>query len=179
MKHLIIGGARSGKSRLAQHLASLWQQQTGGEVVVIATAEYQPGQGSMAARIAHHKAHRPANWRTVEAPRQLASTLRRESDTQRLLVVDCLTLWLANEMACGHWPEPKSALLNALPTLPGPVLLIGNEVGQGIVPLGEQNRRFVDEAGWLHQHLADRVEQVTLVVAGLPLTLKGAGHDTP
>ncbi|QIZ76266.1 bifunctional adenosylcobinamide kinase/adenosylcobinamide-phosphate guanylyltransferase [Ferrimonas lipolytica] len=173
-QQLILGGARSGKSRLAQTRAQQWQTQTGGEVMVIATAENHSGEGSMAARIAHHQANRPAHWLTVETSRDLAAALLENSRVDRLIVVDCLTLWLANEMFADNssWPHPKQALLEALAQLNGPVIFIGNELGQAVVPLGQDNRNFVDECGWLHQALAQRVNQVTLTVAGLPVELK-------
>ncbi|TKB50274.1 bifunctional adenosylcobinamide kinase/adenosylcobinamide-phosphate guanylyltransferase [Ferrimonas sediminicola] len=170
MKQLISGGARSGKSALAQARALQWQQQTGGRVVVVATATAEGDE--MAARIAHHQAHRPDSWQLVEAPTNLAQTLAKYSDGNTLVLVDCLTLWLANELFGGNWPREKAALLETLPGLPGPLILIGNEVGQGVVPLGEGNRRFVDECGWLQQHLSPRMDRVTLTIAGLPLELK-------
>ncbi|USD39379.1 MULTISPECIES: bifunctional adenosylcobinamide kinase/adenosylcobinamide-phosphate guanylyltransferase [Ferrimonas] len=172
MKQLISGGARSGKSRLAQQRAREWQQAGGGQVVVIATAR---ADDSMAERIAHHQRHRPADWSLIEAQRDLAQALVSASGADTLVLVDCLTLWLANELFAddGDWPAAKAALLQCLSTLPGPVIFIGNEVGQGVVPLGESNRRFVDECGWLHQHLGQRVDRVTLTIAGLPLELKG------
>ncbi|SDJ77892.1 adenosylcobinamide kinase /adenosylcobinamide-phosphate guanylyltransferase [Ferrimonas sediminum] len=175
MKQLISGGARSGKSRLAQQRALQWQQASGGEVVVIATARVDD---SMAERIAHHQRHRPAVWSLIEAQRDLAAVLEATSKPDTLILVDCLTLWLANELFAddGDWPAAKAALLQSLTTLPGPVIFIGNEVGQGVVPLGESNRRFVDECGWLHQHLGQRVDRVTLTIAGLPLELKGASQ---
>jgi len=180
---LIIGGARSGKSALAERLA----RESGKEIVYLATA--QAGDGEMGARIAHHRTRRPAHWRTVEETLGLAAVLRRESTPQRLVLVDCLTLWLTNLMLCGEAPLPESgelllparfdderaALLDLLDAgLPGELILVSNEVGMGIVPMGALSRRFADEAGRLNQDVAARAGRVVLVAAGLPLVLKGA-----
>ena len=171
MHSLILGGARSGKSALAERLAS----ESGLEVVYIATA--QAFDGEMEARIAHHRASRPAHWGCVEEPLALVQVLAEQAAPGRCLLVDCLTLWLSNLLGD---PDPqrfareRQALLDVLPTLPGQVLLVSNEVGQGVVPMGELSRRFVDEAGRLHQALAAQCERVVLVVAGLPMLLKGA-----
>lgn len=169
VNELILGGVRSGKSRLAEQRAG------SGEVTYLATA--RPGDAGMAARIAAHRARRPAHWRTVECGTGLAATLRAEAAPGRCLLVDCLTLWLTGLI---ETPDTLTAeadrLLAALPQLPGHVILVGNEVGLGIVPPGEVSRRFLDAAGSLHQRLAAVCDRVTLVAAGLPLTLKG---DTP
>ncbi|WP_028115349.1 bifunctional adenosylcobinamide kinase/adenosylcobinamide-phosphate guanylyltransferase [Ferrimonas senticii] len=173
-KTLIIGGARSGKSRLAQQYALAWQQQTGGQVVVIATAENHHGQGSMAERIAHHQRQRPQDWLTVETARELAKVLAEHDQHQRLLLVDCLTLWLCNELFAGDYPQGKAELVTLLQQpRQGEVVLIGNELGQGVVPLGEDNRRFVDENGWLLQALGQCCDNVLMTIAGQPLALKG------
>lgn len=166
MKELILGGVRSGKSRLAEDRAG------GGAVTYVATA--RAGDAEMAARIAAHRARRPAHWRTVECGAGLAATLQREAEAGRCLLVDCLTLWLTGllEQPDALATEPDR-LVATLPELPGHVILVGNEVGLGIVPLGEVSRRFVDAAGSLHQRLAGVCDRVTLVAAGLPLTLKG------
>ena len=168
MKELILGGARSGKSALAQQRAG----QSGLPVTYLATAS--PLDEEMAARIARHRRERPSNWTVVEEPLALAQAMRDQADTSRCLVVDCLTLWLANLLAEGdeQLALEKQALLATLPGLPGHIILVSNEVGQGIVPVDSSARRFRDEAGWLHQELARRCERVTLSVAGLPLTLK-------
>jgi adenosylcobinamide kinase / adenosylcobinamide-phosphate guanylyltransferase len=180
---LIIGGARSGKSALAERLA----RDSGREVVYLATA--QAGDGEMRARILHHRTRRPAHWRTVEEPLLLAGILRRECAAGRIVLVDCLTLWLTNLMLAGAEPlaeagelvlppvfeRERAALFEALDAaLPGELVLVSNEVGMGIVPMGALARRFADEAGRLNQELAARAERVILVAAGLPLVLKGA-----
>lgn len=171
MKTLILGGARSGKSALAERLAG----DSGRDVVYIATA--QAHDDEMRERIAHHRARRPAHWQSVEEPLALADALRRHAREDRCLLVDCLTLWLSNLLI---GPEParfereRDALLDRLPALPGELLLVSNEVGLGIVPMGALSRRFVDEAGRLHQTLATHCERVLFVAAGLPIALKGA-----
>jgi adenosylcobinamide kinase/adenosylcobinamide-phosphate guanylyltransferase len=170
MRSLILGGARSGKSALAERMA----EASGAEVVYVATAQARDAE--MAARIAHHRARRPSHWSSVEEPLALADVLRAQARPERCVLVDCLTLWLSNLL--GHddaalFARERAALLDALPALPGTVLLVSNEVGSGVVPMGELSRRFVDEAGRLHQALAAVCERVLFVAAGLPLALKG------
>ncbi|QDH70913.1 bifunctional adenosylcobinamide kinase/adenosylcobinamide-phosphate guanylyltransferase [Marilutibacter alkalisoli] len=170
MHSLILGGARSGKSALAERLAL----DSGLAVTYIATA--QAGDGEMATRIAHHRARRPAHWGCVEEPLALAATLHAHAAADRCLLVDCLTLWLSNLLADPggeRFGLEREALLEVLPELPGRILLVSNEVGLGVVPMGELSRRFVDEAGRLHQALAQRCGQVLFVAAGLPMALKG------
>ncbi len=167
MKELVLGGARSGKSGYAQRRAAA----SGLPVTVIVTGS--AGDEEMAERIAHHRAARPADWRVVEAPRALAAALRAEAAPGRFLIVDCLTLWLMNLIGADFAAE-RQALLEALPDLPGEVLFVANEIGLGIVPLGEETRRFRDEAGRLNQDLAAACERATFVAAGLPLALKTA-----
>jgi adenosylcobinamide kinase/adenosylcobinamide-phosphate guanylyltransferase len=169
MHSLILGGARSGKSALAERLASSFD-----EVVYIATA--QALDGEMSERIAHHRARRPAQWACIEEPLALAETLRARAAPGRCLLVDCLTLWLSNLLGAADesvWERERSALLSALPGLDGTVLLVSNEVGLGVIPMGELTRRYVDEAGRLHQALGQVCERVVFVAAGLPLVLKG------
>jgi len=168
MKELILGGARSGKSALAERLAG----ESGLAVVYIATAT--AGDAEMAVRITHHRERRPAEWELKEEPRYLASALKDSAASDRCLLVDCLTLWLNNVIADeALFQQERSALLETLPGLPGRVILVSNEVGMGIVPLGELTRRYCDEAGRLHQDLAQLCDKVTFVAAGLPLILKG------
>jgi len=171
MLELILGGARSGKSRFAERLAA----ESGLAVTYIATS--QALDGEMSARIAHHRQRRPVHWSLVEEPLQLARVLREQAAPQRCLLVDCLTLWLTNLLMlddAARLAEARDALLECLPELPGRIILVSNETGLGVVPLGELTRRYVDEAGWLHQAVADRTQRVTFMVAGLPMTLKGA-----
>ncbi|MBR9727950.1 bifunctional adenosylcobinamide kinase/adenosylcobinamide-phosphate guanylyltransferase [Shewanella intestini] len=177
MKQLILGGARSGKSRLAQEYALNWQQTQPSsgtaEVIVIATA--QAFEGAMAKRIAHHKKQRPSDWKLVETVTDLPQALLENSRKDNLILVDCLTLWLANvQLSKDDISQQKQALLSAIAQLPGEVIFVSNEVGQGVVPLGEASREFVDESGWLHQALAQVLDKVVVSIAGLPLVLKGA-----
>ncbi len=170
MQALILGGARSGKSHYAERLA----QQSGHEVIYIATAQARDAE--MQERINHHRTTRPAHWQTVEEPLTLALALQNHAAPQRLLLVDCLTLWLTNLLCLEdvqHLQTETNALRETLPRLPGHIILVSNEVGLGIVPMGELTRRYVDEAGRLHQQLAAQVETVVLMVAGLPQVLKG------
>lgn len=170
MHQLILGGARSGKSRLAERLAG----DTGLPVIYIATS--QPLDGEMNARVALHRQRRPAHWGLIEEPVELARVLRENAAPERCLLVDCLTLWLTNLLMLEDPERPafeREQLLDCLAALPGEIIFVSNETGLGVVPLGELTRRYVDEAGWLHQALAERCQRVVLTVAGLPLTLKG------
>lgn len=172
--HLILGGARSGKSAYAEQLA----KSTDLAVTYVATAQVYDDE--FAQRVAHHQARRPQGWQLVEAPFELAETLRAHDDSNQCIIVDCLTLWLA-QCICPDcespetvsWVQERQALLEVLPTLKSKVLLVSNEVGMGIVPLGEINRQFQDEQGRLNQAVAELAEKVTFIAAGLPLKLKG------
>ncbi|QKZ03535.1 bifunctional adenosylcobinamide kinase/adenosylcobinamide-phosphate guanylyltransferase [Pseudomonas eucalypticola] len=170
MLQLILGGARSGKSRLAEQRAA----DSGLAVTYIATSQLLDGE--MNARVQLHRERRPAHWALVEEPLELARVLREHASPERCLLVDCLTLWLTN-LLMAEDPQrlaaEREALLQCLAGLPGEIIFVSNETGLGVVPLGELTRRYVDEAGWLHQALAERCQRVTLTVAGLPLTLKG------
>ena len=170
MLQLILGGARSGKSRLAEKLAA----ESGYAVTYIATS--QPLDGEMNARVRHHRERRPGHWALVEEPLELARILRDNAGAETFLLVDCLTLWLTNLLMLEdpqRLDAERDALLECLAELPGEIVFVSNETGMGVVPLGELTRRYVDEAGWLHQALAERCQRVVLTVAGLPLTLKG------
>ena len=170
MIELILGGARSGKSLLAEKRAL----ESGLAVTCIATAEARDDE--TAQRIAHHQARRPTAWGLVEEPLHLAAALHAAAG-ERCLLVDCLTLWLSNLLFADDdgrlLAQETAALLELLPTLPGRVILVSNEVGLGIIPLGEVTRRFVDETGRLNQRIAAVAQRVTFVAAGLPLELKG------
>jgi len=170
MKELILGGVRSGKSRLAERQA----QASGLPVTYIATATAQDEE--MLARIASHRTRRPRHWTLVEEPRALAAALAAHAAPRHCVIVECLTLWLSNlllheegRMLVGE----RNALLAKLPDLPGRILLVGNETGLGVVPAAPLARRFCDEAGRLHQDLAQLCDRVILTVAGLPHVLKG------
>jgi adenosylcobinamide kinase / adenosylcobinamide-phosphate guanylyltransferase len=171
--HLILGGARSGKSAYAERLASALEL----PVTYIATAQVYDDE--FAKRVEHHKTRRPPYWGLVEAPFNLEQTLLENDAPETCLIVDCLTLWLAQCICpdCDKperldWQAEKQALLAALPKLQAQVFLVSNEVGMGIVPLGEINRQFQDEQGRLNQDIAAIANQVSFVAAGLPLKLK-------
>ncbi|CAB1367749.1 bifunctional adenosylcobinamide kinase/adenosylcobinamide-phosphate guanylyltransferase [Denitratisoma oestradiolicum] len=184
---LILGGARSGKSALAEQRA---RQAADMNVIYVATGEARDGE--MARRITHHRERRPASWGLVEEPLYLAAALEAHARPDTLLLVDCLTLWLSNLIFGGRaadqveagpgmeWVEVDCPLLRGeiealerlLPVLPGRVILVSNEVGWGIVPLGAVSRLFADEQGRLNQRIAAACRRVTLVAAGLPLELK-------
>ncbi len=167
MRELILGGARSGKSTLAETRAG----EAVGEVVYIATAE--AADDEMAARIEAHRARRPDAWQTIEAPQALAAALLETAAPGRLVIVDCLTLWLSNRLGAGaDIAADQATLLAALKDVPGEVVLVSNEVGQGIVPDNAMARTFRDAAGRLNQAVAAACDTVTYVVAGQPLTLK-------
>jgi adenosylcobinamide kinase/adenosylcobinamide-phosphate guanylyltransferase len=177
--HLVLGGARSGKSAYAQSLAAA-QEAAGREVCVVATA--LGGDAEMRARIARHRADRPAHWRLVEPPparHALARAVDDHAGARCCLLVDCLTLWLSQAISPppGHAPleadDETGALLAALRRAAGPVLLVGNEIGLGVVPLDPTSRHVVDALGIAHQRIAALAERVTWMVAGLPVAVKG------
>jgi adenosylcobinamide kinase / adenosylcobinamide-phosphate guanylyltransferase len=163
---LVLGGARSGKSRYAESLITALPPPW----IYVATAE--AGDDEMAARIKSHRERRGARWRTIEAPRELAKALSGCGDGP--VLVDCLTLWLSNLMLADANIDAETVQLeNALIAANGPVVLVANEVGAGIVPSYPLGRRFRDLQGMLNQRMAARAERVILMVAGLPLALKG------
>lgn len=163
---LLLGGARSGKSARAEALAL----RSGLAPVYVATA--QALDDEMGERIARHRSRRGLAWRLVEEPLALPATIAAETRPDRVLLVDCLTLWLTNLMVAGRdVDEDVDRLLRGLPAA-GPVILVSNEVGLGIVPLDAMSRAFVDHAGRLHQRLAAVADWVQLMAAGLPLDLK-------
>ena len=165
---LVLGGARSGKSRHAENLVTALPPPW----VYVATAE--AGDAEMAERIATHRARRGANWRTVEAPHDLTTALAGAGSRVPVLV-DCLTLWLSNRMLAGADVEADTAHLEiALAGRHAPVVLVSNEVGLGIVPDNALARNFRDLQGRLNQRIAARAGRVVLMVAGLPLVVKEA-----
>jgi adenosylcobinamide kinase/adenosylcobinamide-phosphate guanylyltransferase len=169
MRELILGGVRSGKSRLAEQHA----QASGLQVVYIATAQVRDAE--MRRRVTEHQARRPDSWLSVEAGGNLAEVLQREASAQRCVLVDCITLWLTQLLCDTTETDLRrecAALLEVLPRLPGQIILVSNETNMGIVPLGELSRRYCDEAGRLHQQIAALCERVILMVAGLPLVVK-------
>lgn len=166
MKHLVLGGARSGKSKFAES----WAQARRKNKIYIATG--QAFDEEMSHRIEHHKKQRGDGWTLVEEPIALADVARAHDTSHHVILVDCLTLWVSNCMHAGHVEQEKHNLLTLIPHLSADLILVSNEVGSGVIPLGPLTRDFVDHSGWLHQSLAQLCDQVTLVVAGLPLTLK-------
>jgi len=165
---LVLGGARSGKSRYAEALVA----GAADAATYIATAE--PGDAEMALRIAHHRARRDAFWRTVEAPLDVARAVLAHAEPARPVLVDCLTLWLSNLLGVGRVPEHEAeTLCAALRDASGPVVLVANEVGMGLVPETPLGRAFRDAAGRLNQAVASVADRVVFVAAGLPLVLKG------
>jgi len=182
----ILGGQRSGKSRRAEMLAQQWLAQSPQRrAVLIATA--QPWDDEMRERITRHqqdRAERVPGMRTVEEPLQLAQAITQHSTAQTLLVVDCLTLWLTNLLMPAGNLKPNQVpslstyaqtamLVIAIRAAPGPLMLVGNEIGLGVIPMGRETRDFVDALGRLNQEVAEACERVTFMAAGLPLTLKG------
>ena len=167
----LLGGARSGKSRLGEQLV----EATPGRWIYLATAEALDDE--MAERIATHRSRRDSRWRTVEEPLDLPAALAECSAPDAAILVDCLTLWLSNLMGAGRDPaQAVDALVQALGTVEGRVVLISNEVGQGIVPDNALARTFRDTAGRMHQAVAEAAHRVLFVAAGLPLTLKDVGR---
>ena len=161
---LVLGGQRSGKSTLAERLI-----ETHGPGLYLATAE--AGDPEMAERIRRHRERRGEDWTTVEEPLELARALRHHADCP--VLVDCLTLWLANLMAAGRDLSVETrALTAALAGLAQPVVLVSGEVGQGVIPATPLGRRFADEAGALNQAVAGAAQRVVLVTAGLATVLK-------
>jgi adenosylcobinamide kinase/adenosylcobinamide-phosphate guanylyltransferase len=169
MKTLLLGGVRSGKSRYAMELA----RELALPVTLIVTGAALDAE--MQQRIEAHRRSRPADWLVVEEPTHLANALGTQASPHRIIIVDCLTLWLSNLLCCDdvHALQRESArLLETLRTLPGHCMMVANEVGLGIIPVNDLARRFSDEAGALHQAIAACCERVILMVAGLPVTVK-------
>jgi len=165
---LVLGGARSGKSRYAEGLVTVRPQPW----IYVATAEAWDDE--MRARIVRHQDDRGPGWTTVEEPLDLPGVLRRHAVAGTTVLVDCLTLWLSNLMGAERDVDAATAdLLEALRSVAGTVVLVSNEVGLGIVPDNALARAFRDHAGRLHQRVAAQVPRVVFVVAGLPMTVKG------
>lgn len=170
MLQLILGGARSGKSQLAEQTAIATQL----AVTYVATA--QALDPEMQNRIAHHQNQRPAHWSLIEEPLFLAKTLQKIDRPNQIILVDCLTLWLTNLLLLDDQNVQEfecEQLIDVLPKLQSEIILVSNETGLGVVPLGEISRRFVDEAGRLHQVLGQIADKVVFCVAGFPMILKG------
>ena len=173
MLELYIGGARSGKSRLAEQRLKAGADDV--QRIYLATA--RAGDEEMAARIAHHQYQRRNDgWQTVEAPEELSAAIRRHAKPNTAILVDCLTLWLSNWLMkddLESWQSAREGFYQALRRAEGHIVLVSNEVGQGIVPMGNLSRQFVDESGRLHQDLAAMADRVVLVTVGLEQVLKG------
>lgn len=179
LHHVILGGQRSGKSRYAERLARDWlARDSRHEVLVVATAV--AGDEEMRQRIERHQLDRPQGFAVMECADDLGEVLRLQSAVHRMVLVDCLTLWVSQLlMPCevpsaqpvsDCWPERRAKLLDALPEVEGPVILVSNEIGAGVVPLGPEVRRVVDELGRLHQDVTQRCARITWMVAGQPFT---------
>jgi len=169
-KTLVLGGVKSGKSRLAEQLADLSEL----DVVYIATATADDGE--MLQRINDHKQRRPDHWQTIEAPIQLADALQQYCQQDRCVLVDCLTLWLTNLLMTEDkdlLDREIEALITTIPNLSGHLILVSNETNMGIMPLGELSRQYCDQIGVLHQRIAAIFDRVIFTVAGLPHVLKG------
>ncbi len=181
----ILGGQKSGKSRRAESLAAAWLAQSPAHrAVLIATASAHDDE--MRARIARHqreRAERVPGLATLEAPRDLPAAIAQAGGAETLRVVDCLTLWLTQQLMpldaskqepkpAPDWPAQAAVLLQAIEACPGPIVLVGNEIGLGVIPLGAEVRAFVDALGALNQQVAAACARVTLMAAGLPLSLK-------
>ncbi len=189
-QELILGGQKSGKTRRAEQAARDWLDAAPGRsATYLATG--QAWDDEMRARIARHQVDRAARvpgMQTVEAPLQLAQALQAHSSPRTLVVVDCLTMWLTNWMMpmeaaasstsstsaepSPDWGAQRSRFLQVLAHCPGPVVLVGNEIGLGVIPMGREVRAFVDALGVLNQDVAAACSRVTLMAAGLPLQLK-------
>lgn len=189
---LILGGQKSGKSRRAELLARTWLAQSPQhQAVLVATGQaWDEEMRERIARHQHERAERVPGLQTVEEPLRLAEAIIAHSRPDTLLVVDCLTLWLTNRLMPfepagtalpeSHQPPapdlsaPVAMFLEAIRKAPGPLVLVGNEIGLGVIPLGREVRAFVDALGRLNQDVAQACARVTLMAAGLPLVLKGA-----
>lgn len=180
MRTLLIGGARSGKSSLGAR----WAQERSREVCCLVTAIASDEE--MGARIAAHRRDRPAHWRVREAPVHLGAALLEEAKGEGAILIDCLTLWVANCLwppgestapspDFAGWRKERDMFLQALTACKGTVLIVTNEVGAGIVPAAAAARVFRDEHGWLNQAVASICDEVFLITAGLPLSLKTSG----
>ncbi len=174
-RHLILGGARSGKSAYAERVAhSLFSKsEQSSQLIYLATAT--AGDQEMVERISHHQQRRNNDWHLVEEPQDIASVINSVEPNTTVLI-DCLTLWLSNCLHHESWETERAKFLESLKQSNVNIVMVSNEVGSGIVPMGELSRQFVDQSGWLHQQIAQIVEQVSLVVAGLPTSLKNVSQ---
>lgn len=173
MIELVLGGAKCGKTRYAEQRAIA----SGKRVIYIATAE--AGDAEMSDKIQNHQQSRPKQWKTIEEPIKLAEAIQHLSGENTCLLVDCLTLWLTNilftkqgELQLEVFKKESNALFKVLGSFSGQLILVTNELGLGVIAADKMTRRFVDEAGLLHQKIATISNRVVLVTAGLPHRLK-------
>lgn len=169
MKHLVLGGVRSGKSAFAQEQVAA----SGKSVCYVATS--QVWDDDMADRVRLHKDNRPTEWQLIEEPLALARVLHSLNSPDQAVIVECFTLWMTNLLCLedeARLEEEKQALLKAVETFEGDLVLVSSEVGLGIMPMNALARRFGDETGAMNQALAKLTDRVTFVAAGLPLKLK-------
>lgn len=169
MLQLILGGARSGKSRLAEQIA----KDSTLDVIYIATA--QAWDDEMQSRIKHHQQQRPDHWLVIEENIYLADRLLQIDQENQVILLDCLTLWMTNLLMHEQVElqiQQCQKLLDVLPRLKSDIILVSNETGLGVIPMGEISRKFVDESGRLHQQLGQIANKVVFCVAGFPMTLK-------
>jgi len=180
MIHLVIGGTRSGKSRYAEEQVLKMSENNklfiNKSVVYVATAT--AGDDEMSERIKYHQQSRPNQWELIEEPLFLSSVINSQKNNQPILIIECMTLWLSNwlcredkNQVSSQWLDEKNSFLSALKDSLLDIVIVSNEVGSGIVPMGELSRQFADQAGWLNQDLAKIADKVTLVVAGCPIEI--------
>lgn len=174
MKQLILGGARSGKSRYAEQQVLAQAGASGLAPRYVATACQAASDEEMRARIQRHQADRSSLWQSFEEPLHLSALIGQWRSNEAPVLIDCLTLWLSNCLLADCWPRERALFIEAFKAHAGPLTLVGNEVGLGVVPMGELSRRFVDESGFLHQTLAEHCDRVVFCAAGLPLVMKDA-----
>ena len=175
-RHLVLGGARSGKSQFAENLALSYGKQ-GQQLIYLASA--QAHDSEMQARILQHQQRRQdANWQVIEEPIEVVKQLKTLASQHSCILFDCLSLWLSNlmfkqaEIDQDDIKRHLQTLIDAISTLPGQLIMVTNMVGLGVIPMGECSRIYVDLAGWLEQNIAKQCQQVDLVVAGLAMNLK-------
>lgn len=169
MIYLVLGGARSGKSGFAEKLAS--EQSDNITYVATATA----GDNEMRERIKHHQRSRPQDWLLIEEPFNLSKVVNENDFADKTLIIECMTLWLSNWLCTNDsqgWDDERKAFIKALSNTKANIVIVSNEVGSGVIPLGELSRDFVDRAGWLNQTLANLADKAILVVAGCAINLK-------
>lgn len=177
LTHLILGGARSGKSSVAEQAAQAAFRQnykpSTSSLIYLATAT--AGDSEMKERIEHHQRRRGPEWQLLEEPLNLSKVIDK-ANSETTILIDCLTLWLSNCLHNECWSEQRTSFLDSLQRSSANIIMVSNEVGSGIVPMGELSRQFVDESGWLHQQIAQIASDVSLVVAGLEMPLKRANR---